>query len=202
MTIVLSTALVGNCMAQEQKVMFGLKVGANYSNVYDTEGEAFNADPKVGLAGGAFFAIPIGKFFGLQPEVLFSQKGFKATGRLLGSSYVITRTTSYVDVPLFLAFKPISIVTLLAGPQFSYLIKQRNVFANAATSIEQEKAFDNANVRKNTFSLAGGVDINLKHVVLGARAGWDMLNNNGNGESTTPRYKNAWLQATLGYRFY
>jgi len=44
------------------------------------------------------------------------------------------------------------------------------------------------------------MDINLNNIVIGARAGWDLFNNNGDGTSTTPRYKNVWAQATVGIR--
>lgn len=184
------------------RLTFGLKAGFNYSNVYDSDGEEFDADAKTGLAAGAFLTIPIGTHFGVQPEVLFSQKGFKATGRLFGSNYTITRTTNYLDIPLLFAVKPIRELTLVAGPQYSYLLKQTNRFQNASTSIEQEEEFDNDNVRKNTLCFLGGADINLRHIVLGARAGFDILNNNGDGTSDTPRYKNVWYQFTLGYRIY
>jgi hypothetical protein len=36
----------------------------------------------------------------------------------------------------------------------------------------------------------------MNNIVIGARAGWDLLNNKGDGTSTTPRYKNMWYQAT------
>ncbi len=183
------------------KLNFGVKAGANYSNVYDAQGEAFQANPKLGLAAGVFLAIPIGKYLGVQPEVLFSQKGFQATGIILGNTYDFTRTTSYIDVPLLFAFKPSEFFTLLAGPQYSYLLNQKDVFANATTSIAQETEFVNDNVRKNTLCFLGGADLTLRHIVIGARAGWDFQNNNGDGTSTTPRYKNVWYQATVGYRF-
>lgn len=208
LTIAAVTTLIAVSKAQDnetdfrEKFTFGLKAGLNYSNVYDSQGEEFRADPKFGLAAGVFVAIPIGKYFGIQPEALISQKGFSATGRILGNTYKFTRTTTYLDVPLFFALKPSEFITILAGPQYSYLLKQSDVFANATTSIDQETEFVNDNIRKNTFGLAVGVDINLKHIVLGARAGWDVTNNNGDGTSTTPRYKNAWYQATIGYRFY
>ena len=67
--------------------------------------------------------------------------------------------------------------------------------------MEQETEFENDNLRKNTLCFKGGVDINLKNIVLSARAGWDILKNNGSEASTTPRYKNVWYQATIGYRF-
>ncbi len=200
------TTMANFSSAQEtdlrERLHFGLKAGTNYSNVYDTEGEEFQADPKLGLAAGAFMAIPIGKYLGIQPEVLFSQKGFKATGRILGSNYQFTRTTSFIDVPLLVSFKPSEFITIMAGPQYSYLIKQRDVFANASTSILQEQEFENDNIRRNILCLTGGADLTLKHFVLGVRLGWDIQNNNGDGTSTTPRYKNVWYQATVGYRFY
>jgi hypothetical protein len=200
--LVITVLSIAYSVNAQDQLAFGLKVGTNYSNVYDSEGEEFDADGKFGLAMGAFLSIPIGQFIGIQPEVLFSQKGFKATGRILGSTYTLTRTTNYIDVPLLVALKPIESITLLAGPQFSYLMKQKDVFENSSTTFQQEQEFENDNIRKNTLCFIGGIDVNLEHVVVGARAGWDLSNNNGNGTSSTPRYKNVWIQATIGYRFY
>jgi hypothetical protein len=208
MGMILSVMIFKASAQEENKTDFrstlqlGLKVGANYSNVYDTKGQAFSADPKFGLATGVFLSVPLGKYIGVQPEILFSQKGFKATGMILGGAYSLTRTTSYIDVPILLALKPSEFLTLHIGPQFAYLIKQRDVFSNGITSVAQEKEFQNDNIRKNTMAFIVGADINLDHLVIGGRVGWDMLNNNGNGTSTTPRYKNTWFQVTLGYRFY
>lgn len=202
------TFMAYNCSAQEirrdisGRMMFGIKAGVNYSNVYSTKGEEFIADSKFGMVGGAFLSIPIGKFIGIQPEVLYSQKGFQATGIILGSTYQLTRTTSYIDIPLFFSLKLTEFLSLHAGPQYSYLVKQNDVFTSAITSIDQETEFKNDNIRKNIMSFVIGGDINLKHIVLGARAGWDVLKNNGNGTSTTPSYKNAWYQATIGFRIY
>lgn len=184
-----------------EKLFFGLKIGTNYSNVYDSRGEDFVADAKFGLAGGAFVSIPIGSYFGIQPEVLFSQKGYKSTGSFLGSSYSMTRTTDYLDVPLLVAFKPIENVSILFGPQFSYLMKQKDDFTGGTITSTQEQSYTNDNYRKNTFCLTGGADLNVDHLVIGLRAGWDVENNNGDGTTTTPRYKNMWYQATIGYRF-
>ncbi len=208
--------LAGSVSAQEPVVMavkdplpdtrdmflVGAKIGFNYSNVYSTEGKDFVADSKFGLAFGGFISIPIVTLISIQPEIQFSQKGFHAKGSILGSTYDFTRTTSYIDVPVLFALKPSRFLTLLAGPQYSYLTKQRDVFANATTSIAQEKEFQNDNLRKNIFGLVTGVDINMNHTVVSARGGWDMQKNNGNGTSTTPRYKNMWLQCTIGYRLY
>ncbi len=208
--IFLSALLIASTVAFAQDdtvnervgLQIGAKIGANYSNVYDSEGEDFTADSKLGLALGGYVSIPIGKYIGIQPEILFSQKGFKGQGQLLGATYNLTRTSNYLDIPLFLAFKPIGLITIVAGPQFSFLMSQKDTFSNSAITIDQEKEFDNENVRKNTMCFVGGLDVNIKHFVLGARAGWDFQNNNGDGTSSTPRYKNMWVQATVGYRLY
>jgi hypothetical protein len=208
LTIALITLSVSNSVAQEststdnrEKLFFGLKVGANYSNVYDSESEDFVADSKFGLAAGAFVSIPLGKFIGVQPEVLFSQKGFKSSGTFLGTEYKATRTTNYIDVPLLLAVKPVEFITILFGPQYSYLMKQKDEFTSGSFSSSEEEEFTNDNIRKNTFSLIGGADLNFNNFVIGLRSGWDLKNNQGDGSSNTPRYKNMWYQATVGYRF-
>jgi hypothetical protein len=184
------------------KLYLGMKAGYNYANVYDTEGENFQADGKVGFAAGGFLSIPIGKFVGIQPEVLFSQKGFHATGTMFGSPYDLTRRSNYLDVPVLITLKPVSLITLMAGPQFSYLLNQKDVFKSSTVNTLQQQEFKNDNIRKNTLCFLGGIDFNFNHFTLGTRVGWDLWNNNGDGTSTTPRYKNVWLQATVGYRFF
>jgi hypothetical protein len=201
--IVVAAAIMTNAQAQgdRSKLYFGLKGGVNYANVYDTEGEQFEADAKFGFVGGAFLSIPLGKVIGFQPEILFSQKGFQGTGVMFGTPYSMTRTTNYIDVPLLFSLKPVSAISLIAGPQFSYLVKQKDTFTNGAGTAEQVEAFDNDNIRRNTLCFLGGIDFNLNNLVLGTRVGWDIQSNNGDGTSTTPRYRNRWVQATLGFRF-
>jgi hypothetical protein len=180
-----------------EELLFGIKAGLNYSNVYDTKAEEFSTNPKYGMVAGLFLSIPIGKYLGIQPEILFSQKGFEAKSIILTNEYKYTRTLNYIDLPLLFTIKPVEVLSFMAGPQISYLIKQKNEYADAAQEIE----FDNSNIRKNTLSILGGMDLNLTHIVIGARAGWDIQNNNGDCTSTSPRYKNVWYQATLGIRF-
>lgn len=183
---------------EDLKLSLGVKVGLNLSNVYDGEGEDFVADGKVGAVIGAFVFIPIGHFIGIQPELQFSQKGYGAQGLLLGSKYDITRTTNYLDIPILFGFKIAKNVTLVAGPQYSYLLSQSIKYESGKTIIEQVNEFENDNIRENTLGFVIGADFYLDQIVIGGRAGWDLQKNDGNGNSTTPRYKNQWLQLTVG----
>jgi hypothetical protein len=203
--IIMTITLIANIICAQDnstdlrdKLQFGLKAGVNFSNVYDSKDQEFNADFKAGFTAGAFLAIPIGKYIGFQPEILFSQKGYKASGTFLTIPYEFTHTTNYIDVPLLFALKPSALVTLLAGPQYSFLVKQKDVFTSGSFTSTQEQEFEND---KSVLCFVGGININLAQFVFGARAGWDLQNNNGDGTSTNPRYKNVWYQATLGFRF-
>lgn len=179
---------------------FGVKAGVNFSNVYDEQGESFVADSKAGFAAGGFFAIPFGKLLGFQPEIMYSQKGFKGTGNILGFGYDYTRTSSFLDIPLLLQIKPAPILTLVAGPQFSYLLETKNNF-NGSTTSTQEDAINSQNFKKNILGFVVGADLNFDPLVLSGRAGWDISQSDADGNSTNPRYKNQVIQLTLGYTF-
>lgn len=201
------TFMINMSVAQEEtldlreNLTFGIKGGVNFSNIYDSNEEDFDAEGKVGFVAGAFLGIPLGQVVGIQPEVLYSQRGFQATGSNLLGEYEFKRTTNYLDVPLFLAIKPSPVLTLLAGPQFSFLLDGKYDFESGILTGGLEDDFDNEDVRKNTLCITGGVDFNFDNLVISGRAGWDLKENNEDGSSTTPRYKNVWLQATLGFRF-
>lgn len=183
-----------------ERPTFGIKAGGNLSNMYDSQNEDFVADPKLGFAGGIFINIPLGALLGVQPAVMYSQKGFEGDGRILTNEYSFTRTSHFIDVPILLAIKPASFITILGGPQYSYLLKQENKFNSSLITVEQEEEFDNDDIRKNIFGLTGGVDININNVVLGARAAWDIQQNGDNNDDQL-RYKNVLYQATIGLRF-
>jgi len=182
-------------------ILFGVKLGLNYSNVYDAQGDNFVADAKFGVALGGFVSIPIGSFIGVQPELLYSQKGYKSSGTFLGTSYSMTRTTDFLDIPIYFVVKPVENISLLFGPQYSYLLKRTDDFTGGSLTASDIQTYTNDNLRKNIFGLAGGLDINIDHLIIGLRAAWDTTSNNGDGTSSRPRYKNMWYQATLGFRF-
>lgn len=186
----------------KRKLVFGVKGGFNRSNVFDQKGLDFVAGPKTGAVGGVFFAIPILGFIGVQPELLLSQKGFSGSGTLNNERYDLQRTTTWLDVPLQLQLKPFAFLSLLGGVQYSYLLKQKDELSQGPSYMSQTQEFENDNIRKNIVGGVVGADVNFWHVVVSGRMGWDMFANQGDGTSNTPRYKNLWVQATIGYRFY
>lgn len=183
---------------------FGIKGGINVSNVYDEEGEDFVANNRVGFYGGVFVSVPLGTYIGLQPEILYSQKGFKGKISGLVNSYDFERTTDYLDIPLQLQIKPIKELTFLVGPQYSYLMNTKDEFRVGGSGFtdEQEEELSTDNIKKNIFGFVVGAEANFSGFLISARAGWDITKSDADGDSVNPRYKNQVLQFGVGYTFY
>lgn len=196
-----SSTLISFGQDAREDLKLVIKGGATASNVWDSEGEEFDANMRLGYTAGVGIEIPIGTYLGIHPEVLITQKGFKGSGSLLGADYSYKRTTTFLEVPILVALKPSEFFSIVAGPQFAYLMSERNEF-DAGIGLAQEEQFENDNIRKNILGFVGGVNLNFNHVTIGGRVGFDFQNNRGDGTADTPRYKNTWGQLTIGYRFF
>jgi hypothetical protein len=178
----------------------GIRAGANFSNVYDDADDNFDTDGKLGFAGGVFLTLPLGRILGVQPEILFSQKGFSASGTLNGDTYNFTRTLNYFDVPLQVQLKPFSFLAIVGGPQFSFLLSRTDVFESGTITYQQQQDIRNDDIRRNTLGAIGGADLYLGRILISGRISWDLQDNYEDGSVVTPRYKNVFMQATVGYK--
>lgn len=79
--------------AQAQSVRFGLKAGASLTNVTKSGDGAAN---KFGFNGGVLANFAVNDMFSIQPEVLYSNKGF----RIKDTSSSQRLALNYIDVPV------------------------------------------------------------------------------------------------------
>ncbi|UPT68301.1 MAG: PorT family protein [Sphingobacteriales bacterium JAD_PAG50586_3] len=177
----------------------GAKAGLNINNAYDVDTRNFKSAKKSGFMGGLFLNIPMGRFLGLQLEGLYSQKGTNGTGTINGVEYTLKRTTNNIDVPLMLQLKPFKFISIVAGPQFSYLLSQKDVYDDAGNTTVREQ-FTNQDIRKANIGVTAGADIYMLGLVFSGRVGTDLLKNSTNS-SLAPNYKNIWGQLGVGFRF-
>ena len=206
-TILIIGLATQNLLSQEQpestsreakkKIVPGIRAGLVTSNVYDRHGENFVTDSKTGFSGGAYLALPLGSLLGVQPELIVLQKGFEGTGRIEGEQFYIDHTTTHVDIPLQVMIKPFKWFTFLIGPQYSFMIKDNTKYTYANT---RQTSFEAKTDRNQHVGTLTGIDLNINHVVVSFRSGWDLSKNSNS--STVPTYRNRWIQWTLGYRFY
>ena len=129
-TALLATAAISS--AQAQDIRFGLRAGANYSNLSGNIKNEDTYNNKVGFLGGVMLNVPLlaDDLLSIQPEILYSQKGFE--NKPMEFSSVLGKQKregnvnyNYIDVPLLLKFKALGFVAE-AGPQYSYLLSSNN----------------------------------------------------------------------------
>ncbi len=164
--------------AHAQGIRFGVKAGANLSNL---AGDLVNQDQyknRWGFQGGVMVNFGLGDIVSIQPEVLYSQKGFKYADQqftLLGSTYRNTGNVryDYLDVPVLVRVRAAGIFFEL-GPQYSYLM---NVSANRTQTINgtvvssaSSSTSNLDNVRRNELGYVGGLGYEASNgVMLGVR---------------------------------
>ncbi len=84
--------------AAAQSASIGVKGGVSISTLAGPD--LISTDYHTGVTGGAFAHVGLGRYLGLQPEVLYVRKGAQATvGSATAKSLI-----DYVEVPLLLTF--------------------------------------------------------------------------------------------------
>ncbi|GAB3534248.1 porin family protein [Pontibacter brevis] len=177
---VFAFALISVTAAQAQSGL-GVRGGANLSNL---EGDLRNEslyDSKWGFHGGLTLNIGIiDNFFSIQPELLYSNKGFKNADE----EYTLPNQTTplyrrvgkvnynYIDLPVLAKIKA-GPLYFEAGPQASYLLSvkdETSVYADNNLVSSTTTVIDRDNMRKFELGYAAGVGIAAgKRLSIGVR---------------------------------
>jgi hypothetical protein len=168
-----------------QGVKLGIKAGAN---VYKIDDKSFTNEFKWGYHIGGMAELMFSKKWGIQPEVLFVQTSTK-TGYSFDTLYNTINPGTVKDVkldqlsiPVLINWRPISLLTFQAGPQFSILLsKNQNLLQNG------KAAFKNGNV-----ALLGGVELNLLLLRVYGRYGLGITN--VNNINASDKWKSSTIQ--------
>lgn len=193
-TFVLALALltVSVIKTQAQGFHLGVKAGAN---IFKVDGTNFDQGFQFGYNVGAFAEINFPGAWGIQPELLFNQTNYH-TGSNFSSIIPdgvndVKGKLNYLSIPVLLSFKPISFLSLQAGPQFGILLNNDESLVNNG-----KDAF-----KKGDVSLVVGAQANILKFKVGARyvAGLSNINNDlGQSQS----WKNNGFQVYAGFRIF
>ena len=132
-TLALLAGLSDAAQAQHSNVSLGLKAGGAYSSFVGAQ--SGNASGLLGFQVGAFANLGLSDMVALQPEVLYSQKGAKATS-ILGD---YSTRLQYIDVPLAIHVNADGLF-FEAGPQIGFLLAADNKYG--AFSNDVKSTFD------------------------------------------------------------
>lgn len=177
--------------SQAQGFHLGIKAGAN---LFKVDGESFSQQFQFGYMAGAFTQVYVNSKWGLQPELNFNQTNYRTGSNF--SSVVpdgvddVKGKLDWLTIPVLLSYRPVPVLSLLAGPQFGILLDQDEHLVNNAGD-----AF-----KKGDVSLVGGAQVNLGPVMAGARYVVGLTNLNDVTNQST--WRNEGWQLYAGFRIF
>jgi hypothetical protein len=214
----------GASSAQAQGVRLGLRAGANYSNLAGNVKNENTFNNKVGFLGGVMLNADVtgDGFFSIQPELLYSQKGFenKPTAydnTVAGVGYKEQRegkvNYNYLDLPVLLKINAGGFY-VEGGPQVSYLLSSSNETRTTRTNtltgrvdnFEAQNKNDVSRLNRTELGYAAGLGYQADNgLSLGLRytgAFSDLVKSDSDGSYFNGDLNNARhsaFQASVGY---
>jgi hypothetical protein len=152
---------------------WGLTAGGNYLKV---GGRSFDNTYNLSFSGGAYAEINYSKYFTIQPELLFNQVLCKTSldFNQIYSNYGAVSdqlvSVDYIAIPILLVYKPIPLLSILVGPQYSYAIGQTK---NLLQEYPSTNVFNHSD-----FSLVFGGQLNMGKAKVGLRYQEGLVNVN------------------------
>ncbi|MCR5887651.1 PorT family protein [Hymenobacter sp. J193] len=213
-SLLVAAALVAGALASSsahaQGIRLGFKGGANYSNL---SGDLVNENRfqnKWGAHGGIMANISFTDdgFLSIQPEVLYSQKGFKFDeSELFGIvKYQGSRTYNYIDVPVLVKINADGFF-FEAGPQYSYLLKVKDEtersFNGGLSYAKYSGTEDLDDVNRSEIGYAAGLGYqSTAGFLVGIRYNGsftDFAKDGYTGDADVRNARNSVFQASIGY---
>lgn len=184
--LVLTTGVFFTASAQ---IQFGVKAGANFATLSGNGSEG--ATTKVDFHGGGFVHIPLVNSFFLQPELVYSRQGAKATS----DGVVFNINQNYLNIPVLAKYQHSSGLYGETGPQLGFLL--------AANVSAQGSSQDVKSSYKSTdFSWAFGVGYKIPLMNAGIDARYNLgLSNIAATEVSGYSVKNNVFQLGVFYMF-
>lgn len=174
---------------------FGIKGGLNYANLIVNNSSIEYGDYIFGFHAGVFSTIEITHKLSLRPEALYSKKGYDRKLSTVYQTLEINNRFHYLNLPLLMAFTPLDKLSLLAGPEFGYIIAARQENNRTGSSDDIDDMYD-----RFDFGLAAGVMVwmteNLHAELRYTHGLSDLTKEFGIGSS---RLQNRTFQLSVGY---
>ena len=150
-----------------QKTQFGFKVGANFSNLDSSDGNASRSlITKISFHAGVFLVIPLSNKFAIQPELFYSSQG-SSFNYTIYKNYSFTTSTnkfllSYINIPVLLKYDLEKNTYLEFGPQLA-ILTNADLEINAGNKVVTKDVSDL--FYKTDFGLNFGFGINLNEIL-------------------------------------
>jgi hypothetical protein len=172
---------------------FSLKAGVNYSDVLASPEPLNVFTPKTGFHVGIVVNdLKISEKINIQPELLYSLQGFKVAG--LGNIGL-----HYIQMPILAKLAMTDQVSILLGPQVSYLANARIGVVNDLFSLSYNGAFN-----KLDASMVAGAEFKVaENMTVGGRYALGLNNINKDFQlSSTSSFNDYFQLKNSGFQVY
>lgn len=213
--IVFTIATVSNAQT------FGLKTGLNLSKIVETDGPFWAQDIKMksGFHIGVTAEFPISETFAIEPNLLFSTKGFDAHSSFEGLITTINKDSYYiyyVEFPInaiFIINLGSVKVLISTGPYLGYAISGRAKLRQFDESDDKPYAIneykivigdknEDLYIKRFDFGLNMGVSLEIKSISIGTQYGLGLANISGNNYNFyDTKINNRVIGISIGYKF-
>lgn len=164
---------------------FGVKAGYNLASVTDDSGN--ETDARSGFHVGLYSENFISENFSIQPEVMYSQQGFKIENN--NSTYTLER--DYINIPVMFKGYLAKTFFIEAGPQVGFAVSKKETLDTVIGDFENDS-------EPNSFDwgLNVGTGIKVNAATIGLRYHFGM----GDLYEDTD-FKNRVFQISVGFDF-
>ena len=190
---VLSLAIFTMALQTTQAQNFSLKAGVNYSDVLASPEPANIFTPKTAFHVGLVVNdLKISEKINIQPELMYSLQGFKVAG--LGNIGL-----HYIQMPILAKLAMTDKVSILLGPQVSYLANARIGIINDLFSLSYTGAFN-----KIDASMVAGAEVKVAdNLSIGGRYALGLNNINKDFKlSQTSNFNDYFQLQNSGFQVY
>ncbi|RZK31944.1 MAG: PorT family protein [Hymenobacter sp.] len=178
--------------AQAQSARFGIKAGASLTSLTNTSSQT---EYKFGFNGGVLANFAVNDMFSIQPEVLYSNKGYKFKN-LDDTRFAL----NYIDVPVLAKIATGATGLFFeVGPQVGFRLSADLKDSNNSASLKDfTKSVDFGYAAGLGFQVESGAMIGLRYNGGISKVGKDV--NFGNGiVATAADSRNSAFQLYVGY---
>lgn len=120
------------------QIYTGVKAGGGIATEKWKDADAYPA--RAVWYGGLLLHIDINDKLFVQPELLYSLRGYKRNADALGNA-AATVGYGYLSVPLLAGFKPVKNLSILLGPEPGYLLFARSRFSGTTNNFTKNISY-------------------------------------------------------------
>ena len=182
-------------LVAEGNIRYGAKAGLNIASIAFSEGDA-ETDSKIDFALGGFMEYKMSPTFSIQPELLYTRKGYSEDN----SFYEMDLSITYIQMPVLAKYIFAEKFGVFAGPAISFLMTADQELEMKGDWDDWKESVDVKDDYNSTeFALVFGADYDFNNIIFDVR--YDLGLTKINDDDSDIDELNRTFSFLVGYKF-